>query len=324
MATTTKREPAVGRDGGSRGSSGAERAAETRVQAAPLDMLLSEAAIGPAQRWNPGIAGLKTVGNLAVQPRTVARWGARLAAELTKIALGRSDVGPRNSDRRFKDPAWSCNPAFRRLGQTYLAAAAALDGLLCDVELDWSEERRVRFAAENVIDAIAPTNFPLTNPAVLKAALDTGGGNFVKGLGHFVSDMASRPRIPSMVDRSSFKVGENLAITPGAVVFRTDVFELLQYEPQTSSVRELGSQYLCRRGGRGARRRADSRRLRAGSRPRPVRGRDHACHRGRIPGRTWRARPFGWADARRMCARQRACRHHERVPRSARGVASDR
>jgi polyhydroxyalkanoate synthase subunit PhaC len=237
MPTTAQRQPAPGRKAGSRGNAGERAGSETRIQAAPLDMLLGEAAIGPAQRWNPGVAGLKAVGKLALQPRAVARRGARFGVELTKIAFGRSEVRPPKSDRRFKDPAWSGNPAFRRLGQAYLAAAKTLDGLLCEVELDWSDERRVRFATENVIDAIAPTNFPLTNPAVLKAALDTGGGNFVKGLGHFASDMASRPRIPSMVDRSSFKVGENLAVTPGAVVLRTDVFELLQYEPQTSRVR---------------------------------------------------------------------------------------
>jgi polyhydroxyalkanoate synthase len=184
------------------------------------------------------MASLKAAAKLAVRPRTVARRGAALAAELTKIAVGRSEVGPAKSDRRFKDQAWSENPAFRRLGQSYLAAAAALDTLLCDIELEWSEERRVRFAAENVVDAVAPTNFPLTNPAVLKAVVDTGGRNFVSGLRHFASDMANRPRIPSMVDRSSFKVGENLAVTAGAVVLRTEVFELLQYEPQTDTVRE--------------------------------------------------------------------------------------
>src|SRR5437763_2297285 len=110
MATTPKRERAAGRSGGSRGSTVARHGAETGVQAAPLDMLLSEAAIGPAQRWNPGVAGLKAAGKLALQPRVVARRGARMAAELTKIAVGRSEVGPAKSDRRFNDPAWSGNP----------------------------------------------------------------------------------------------------------------------------------------------------------------------------------------------------------------------
>src|SRR5205823_5579748 len=90
--------------------------AEARAQAAPLDTLLTEAAAGPAQRWNPGVAGIKAAVKLALRPRRVAGRGAGLAGELAKIAAGRSEVGPAKSDRRFKDPAWSDNPAFRRLG----------------------------------------------------------------------------------------------------------------------------------------------------------------------------------------------------------------
>jgi polyhydroxyalkanoate synthase subunit PhaC len=238
MATAAKGRRAPSRNGKSTADTRSDESTAVIAQGAPLDMLLNEAAVGPVQRWNPGVAGVKAAGKLALRPRTVARRGAGLAAELARIAIGRSAVGPAKSDRRFKDPAWSTNPAFRRMGQSYLAAAATLDGVLCDAELEWSEERRVRFAAENLVDALAPTNFPLSNPAVLKALIDTGGGNFVKGLQHFVSDMASRPRIPSMVDRSSFKVGENLAVTPGAVVLRTEVFELIQYQPRTEMVRE--------------------------------------------------------------------------------------
>jgi polyhydroxyalkanoate synthase subunit PhaC len=204
----------------------------------PLDMLLAEPVVGPLQRWTPGVAGIKAVAKLAKRPRKVARLGAGLATELGKIAVGRSHVTPARTDRRFKDPAWSGNPAYRRLGQTYLASAGTLDRLLAEAELEWADERRVRFAAENIVDAIAPTNHPLGNPTVLKAVVDTGGLNFVRGLKHFASDMSSRPRIPSMVDRSSFQVGENLAATPGAVVVRTEVFELIQYQPQTSEVRQ--------------------------------------------------------------------------------------
>ena len=89
-----------------------------------------------------------------------------------------------------------------------------------------------------MLDALAPSNAPLTNPAVLKATLDTGGRNFVRGAANFARDMAKPPRIPSMVDTSAFTVGEDIAVTPGAVVLRTPVFELLQYKPQTSKVRE--------------------------------------------------------------------------------------
>jgi polyhydroxyalkanoate synthase subunit PhaC len=204
-----------------------------------LDTLLTEASSGgPAQRFIPGMAGVRAAAKLAARPQRVASRTAGLAGELAKIAVGRSDVAPDKRDRRFKDPAWSGNPAYRRLEQSYLAWASALDRLVCDANLDWADERRVRFAAENVVDALAPSNFPATNPAVLKAVVDTGGRNLVKGLRQLAADMASSPRIPSMVDRSAFTVGENLALTEGAVVLRTEMFELLQYRPQTPMVRD--------------------------------------------------------------------------------------
>src|SRR5947199_5803574 len=180
MPTQTSRKRPPSGNGGSPADT--ETRAGAGAEAAPLDMLLSEAAVGPAERWNPGMAGVKAAAKLALRPRTVGRRGGALAAELTKVAVGRSDIGPAKGDRRFKDPAWTGNPAFRRLGQSYVAAAAILDELLCDVDLDWSSERRVRFAVENVIAALAPTNFPVTNPVVLKAFLDTGGANFANGL----------------------------------------------------------------------------------------------------------------------------------------------
>jgi polyhydroxyalkanoate synthase len=203
-----------------------------------LDAMLADASVGPIRRWFPGVAAAKVGAKLAARPDKVVKRGLGLGAELAKVAIGRSDVAPYKGDRRFKDPAWLGNPAFRRLGQAYLATARAVDSIVCDAEADWRSERRVRFAVDNVLDALAPTNFPATNPAVLKAALDTGGLNFANGARQFVRDMAKPPRIPSMVDESKFDVGENLATTPGAVVLRTPVFELIQYEPQTTKVRE--------------------------------------------------------------------------------------
>ena len=204
-----------------------------------MDMLLTESAAGPIQRWIPGRAGVEVTARLAVRPDKVARRGAGLAAELAKVAVGRSEVAPSKGDRRFKDPAWQQNPIFRRLAQGYLATGATADGLVKDAGVDWRAERRVRFAVENVVDALAPSNFPWSNPSAIKAAIDTGGLNFVKGASQFARDMSAPPRIPSMVDKSAFEVGKDLAITPGDVVVRTEMFELLQYKPQTKKVREL-------------------------------------------------------------------------------------
>jgi len=203
-----------------------------------MDMLLTDSAAGPLQRWIPGRAGVEVTARLAVRPDKVARRGAGLAAELAKVAVGRSEVAPSKGDRRFKDPAWQHNPMFRRLVQSYLVTGATVDGLVTDAGADWRAERRVRFAAENVLDALAPSNFPWSNPSVMKAAIDTGGLNFVKGASQFARDMSKPPRIPSMVDKSAFEVGKDLAVTPGDVVLRTEMFELVQYRPQTDTVRE--------------------------------------------------------------------------------------
>ena len=91
----------------------------------------------------------------------------------------------------------------------------------------------------NLIDALAPSNNPVLNPAAVKAAMDTGGGSALAGLRHFAADMASPPRIPSMVEPDAFEVGMDLAVTQGAVVLRTEVFELIQYRPATQAVRQV-------------------------------------------------------------------------------------
>jgi polyhydroxyalkanoate synthase len=205
---------------------------------ATLDTLLADAGGGATRRWFPGVAGAKLVAKLATRPLTVARRGAGYGGELAKIAIGQSDVAPSKKDRRFKDEAWRGNPGFRRLAQVYLAAGKTVDDLICDAELDERAERRVRFAAENVLDALAPTNFPVLNPAALKATLDTGGRNLAQGTANLVHDLSRPPHIPAMVDESAFTVGEDLALTPGAVVLRTELFELIQYEASTPKVRE--------------------------------------------------------------------------------------
>jgi polyhydroxyalkanoate synthase len=215
-----------------------ERAAPKGAASSGLDTMLTDATRGPLRRLLPGRAAVKLAAKLTTRPDTVVTRGAQFAAELAKVGIGRSELAPPKGDRRFKDEAWHSNPAFKRLLQSYLAAGQSLDGLIDDAGLDWRSERQIRFAVENVLDALAPTNAPLTNPAVLKVALDTGGRNFTRGAANFVRDMSKPPRIPSMVDTSAFTVGEDIAVTPGAVVLRSPVFELLQYAPQTSKVRE--------------------------------------------------------------------------------------
>ena len=205
-------------------------------RAEPFDVLLAAAALGTPRRFFPGVAGAQLAWGLARRPGTVARRGWALAAELGRIAAGTSTMEPSPRDRRFADPAWAGNPLLHRLAQAYLAGSESAEILLEDAELDWASAQRMGFITENLVEAVAPSNFPLTNPQALKAAIDTGGRSFVRGAVNFLSDMSAPPRIPSMVDSTPYRLGENIAATPGAVVLRTEMFELLQYKPATDTV----------------------------------------------------------------------------------------
>ncbi len=176
---------------------------------------------------------------LAGNPTTVAAQYSKLAAELASIAAGRSETAPPRRDRRFADPAWSGNPMLKRILQTYLAVGQTSEELLASAELDWRDETRLKFVLTNLIAAAAPSNNPLISPAAWKAVIDTGGLSILRGTRAFVSDMASSPHIPTMVKGDAFEIGKDLAVTPGAVVARTDVFELIQYQPTTPTVHQF-------------------------------------------------------------------------------------
>src|SRR6185436_9106772 len=207
-----------------RGTSEAARAA--------LDVMLTDATTPGRTRFvSPG-AAVSVAAGLA---RRAGR-AAGLGRELTRVARGSSELRPGRRDRRFADPAWETSWLFRRVLQSHLAVGDAVDGLISDAGLDWHREREARFIAGNVVDALAPSNFPWSNPAVVKETVDQGGLNLVRGARRFAGDF---PHLPSTVDTSRFAVGENLALTPGSVVLRTDVFELIQYAPQTEEVREV-------------------------------------------------------------------------------------
>jgi poly[(R)-3-hydroxyalkanoate] polymerase subunit PhaC len=213
-----------------------EEAAEL---AAPLDSLLIDAALGPLRRFAPDASTAKFALGLARRPRTTGRRLGALAAELARIGIGTSTVAPSKRDRRFADPAWSGNPLLRGVVQAYLATGKTLEHLVDSAGLGWRDEQRMRFLAENLLQAASPSNVALVNPASAKAVIDTGGANLLRGGRNLIRDMAASPRIPAMVDTSAFDVGRNLALTPGAVVLRTEAFELIQYTPATETVREI-------------------------------------------------------------------------------------
>jgi len=161
-----------------------------------------------------------------------------LVAEAVRILLGRSDLAPARGDWRFKDPAWKDNPVYKRVGQAYLAASGALERIPQSERLDWRTAERARMAVSLLTAAAAPTNTLPGNPAALKRTFETFGMNLVRGTRNFVHDVRHNGGMPSQVDRSGFKVGENLAATPGAVVYRDEFLEVLQYAPTTPDVYE--------------------------------------------------------------------------------------
>src|SRR3954471_2212636 len=208
----------------------------SEAPSAALDVMLTDAALEGRPRFvSPGPA-VGVAAGLARRPVRTARRVAGLGAELTRVAAGRSDLRPGRRDRRFADPGWEKSWWFRRLLQSHLAVEDAVDALIADADLEWARERQARFAAGNLLDALAPSNYPWSNPAVIKETVDQGGLNLLRGARRFAGDF---PNLPSTVDTTKFAVGENIALTKGSVVLRTDVFELIQYAPQTKEVREV-------------------------------------------------------------------------------------
>jgi polyhydroxyalkanoate synthase len=142
-------------------------------------------------------------------------------------------------DKRFKDDAWRENEVFDFIRQSYLLSARYMQGLVHDAEgMDDKTAQKVDFYTRQFVDAMSPTNFVMTNPEVLRRTAETGGENLLKGLSNLLSDLErgqGNLRI-RMTDESKFKVGENIAVTPGKVVYQNDLMQLIQYTPTTENV----------------------------------------------------------------------------------------
>ena len=142
-------------------------------------------------------------------------------------------------DKRFKDEAWRDNEVFDFIRQSYLLSARYMQRLVHDAEgLDDKTAQKVDFYTRQFVDAMSPTNFVMTNPEVLRRTAETGGENLLKGLSNLLTDLErgqGNLRI-RMTDESKFKVGENIAVTPGKVVYQNDLMQLIQYTPTTEKV----------------------------------------------------------------------------------------
>ena len=147
---------------------------------------------------------------------------------------------PEPGDRRFTDDTWSENPLYDHIKQSYLLASKFMLSTVRETEgLDAHTAHKVDFYTRQFIDALAPTNFAVTNPEVARRTVETGGENLVRGLSNMLEDLErgqGRLRV-RMTDLEKFKLGENVAVTPGKVVFENDLMQLLQYTPTTETVR---------------------------------------------------------------------------------------
>ncbi len=185
---------------------------------------------------------------LARNPLGAAQVGAAYAVDAARgalAALARAVGGhpepplPTPAGNRFRDTAWTDNPFFFGLLQQYLATGKLLGGLVGQAGLDPESAARAGLVMGLVSDALAPTNFLATNPDALKRAFETAGVSVLRGMRNFLDDLAHNQGRPRQVDTSPFVLGENLAATPGRVVYRNELMELLQYEPQTEQVHAI-------------------------------------------------------------------------------------
>lgn len=169
------------------------------------------------------------------QPLHSARHAAHLGLELKNVLLGTSSLRPDSDDRRFNDPTWSQNPLYRRYLQAYLAWRKELHDWLDDSGLDPRDIDRGHFVINLMTEAMAPTN-SMANPAALKRFFETGGKSLLDGLGNLAKDLVNNGGMPSQINMDAFQVGKTLATSEGAVVYRNEVLELIQYRPVTERV----------------------------------------------------------------------------------------
>jgi polyhydroxyalkanoate synthase len=197
--------------------------------------------------WGPAVG---SVGLRAVKrPVDVAKATTVLAATLARVplsAVGKltgsklpSPVPTNQADKRFADPTWEANPFYFALRQAYFAGYAFVDDLLAIGNTDSMSDAKAAQFVHLMLDMFAPTNFAITNPAVLTKAFQSGGTSLVKGAAYALKDLRHNHGRPIKVDSDAFTVGKNIAATPGKVVYRNDLVELIQYSPQTEQVREI-------------------------------------------------------------------------------------
>ncbi|HUH84963.1 MAG TPA: class I poly(R)-hydroxyalkanoic acid synthase [Stellaceae bacterium] len=206
--------------------------------------------VGMADPLNIGAAFLEMTGRLMADPSKLLEAQVSLWQDYMKLwqrtaerflgGKAESMVEATPGDRRFQNAAWDDSTLFNFIKQSYLLTARWLQGTVREVSgLDEKTAKKVDFYTRQFVDAIAPSNFVLTNPEVLRTTIETGGENLVNGLKHMLDDLErGKGRLMiKMTDLNAFKVGENIAVTPGKVVYQNDLMQLIQYAPTTPTVK---------------------------------------------------------------------------------------
>ena len=206
---------------------------EPPVSAAPWVEALFEAQRAMMASGAAMMGGLVPTTDAAHPPSSAPEPWEAAAALWRGILAPSPDIAP-STDRRFKAPAWRA-PAFDLIRRGYeMLATQMAEGVEAMPGLDERQRAQLRFATRGLIDAMSPTNFPLTNPEVIQRTIDTRGESLRAGMDHLLADMAKGQMTHVAPDR--FEVGRDLAVTPGKVVARTPLYELIQYTPTTEHV----------------------------------------------------------------------------------------
>ena len=213
--------------------------AEDQFAGTPLGKLDSVSAIPAFTRTSLALAS---------NPTLAAKIGSNFATGMMRawMAAGARAVGGKvdgpaaePKDKRFADPTWTDNPAFWLLRQDFLLWEKAVQGLVEKAPIEEDLRVKVGFLTQAMIDALAPTNNFLTNPAAMRRAVETGGQSVARGARNFLDDVANNDGAPRQFAAGVYEVGKNMAVTPGKVVFRNDLMELIQYSPTTKTVHEI-------------------------------------------------------------------------------------
>ena len=221
--------------------------AQSAIAEAALSQADRPAALSP-DPFNVGPAMTSVMTSLAARPEKMFQAQADLFSRYMELwtTTARQATGeaasPAPADKRFKDPAWSENPMFDMMRRSYLLTSDWMNGLIAGVEdVDPAMKRRAQFFTRLLTDAFSPSNFLASNPVALKALAETSGESLVKGMQNFAADLergGGALRI-SQADYGKFVVGENVATAPGQVVWRDELFELIQYAPTTETQHEI-------------------------------------------------------------------------------------